>query len=72
MKGREAKKPTLMKAYAPFDQYQLQVERFSRAVRGEMVTIWPIEDAFLTLWVIEAVFAAARNGSAVALNDHFG
>jgi predicted dehydrogenase len=53
--------------YAPVDQYQLQVERFSALVRGEAAPAWPIEDAALTLRVIEAVRAAAAEARTISL-----
>jgi predicted dehydrogenase len=49
-------------AFDPVNQYTLQVDRFSRAVRGEAVPTWPIEDALLTLRIIEALFASAQSG----------
>lgn len=45
-----------------FNQYTLQVERFSRLLLGESVPSWPIEDAFNTLRTIEALFESARHG----------
>ncbi len=46
--------------FEPVNQYTLQVERFSRHLRGEAVPSWPIEDALLTLRVIEALFESAK------------
>lgn len=54
--------PTRTLRFEPTDQYARQVARFSRAIRGEPVRTWPIEDARLTLRIIEALFAAARDG----------
>jgi len=48
--------------FEPVNQYTLQADRFSRLLRGEPVASWPIEDALLTLRVIEALFASARGG----------
>jgi len=48
--------------FEPVNQYTLQADRFSRLLRGEPVPSWPIEDALLTLRVIEALFASARGG----------
>lgn len=56
-----------VRSYEPVDQYRLQVERFSRAIRGEAAAAWPIEDALLTLRVIEAVLQAAGSSQAVAV-----
>lgn len=44
------------------DQYLLQVERFSRLVRGEPVPARPMEDALISLETIDALFASAREG----------
>jgi predicted dehydrogenase len=55
--------PTTVQDFAPANQYALQVERFSRRVLGAPVPTWPIEDALATLRTIEAIFAAARDGS---------
>jgi predicted dehydrogenase len=46
--------------FDPVNQYALQVERFSGHVRGEAVPTWPIEDALLTLKIIEGLFDSAR------------
>jgi predicted dehydrogenase len=44
------------------DQYRLQIERFSRVLRGEPAPSWPIEDSRSTLRTIEALFASALEG----------
>jgi predicted dehydrogenase len=49
--------------FAPCDQYTLQGDRFSRAVRGEEAWEFPIEDAILNMRVIDAVFRAALRGT---------
>jgi predicted dehydrogenase len=54
--------PTRTLAFEPVDQYVLQVERFSRLVRGDPVPSWPVEDALRTLETIQALFASAREG----------
>lgn len=54
--------PTTLIEFAPVNQYALQIERFSRRVRGADVSAWPIEDALGTLRTIEALFASARDG----------
>ena len=59
--------PTRTLAFEPVDQYVLQVERFSRLVRGEAVRTWPVEDALSTLETIQALFDSARDGSWRAL-----
>jgi predicted dehydrogenase len=48
--------------FAPVNQYTLQVERFSRYLRGEQVPSWPIEDSLTTLRIIEALFESAKSG----------
>lgn len=49
------------------NQYALQIDRFSRHLLGAEVPVWPIEDSRITLAVIEALFASAKNGSWVGL-----
>jgi len=46
--------------FDPVNQYTLQTERFSRYLRGESAPSWPIEDALLTLEIIEALFASEK------------
>jgi predicted dehydrogenase len=58
---------TMTYAFDPANHYTLQVERFSRYVRGDEVPSWPIEDALRTLAIIEALFASAKGGSWVNL-----
>jgi len=48
--------------FPPVNQYAAQVERFSRLALGRSARAWPIEDALLTLRMIEALFDAARTG----------
>ena len=48
-------------AVSTWAQYTLQVERFSRYLRGEAVPRWPIEDSLLTLTIIEALFESAKS-----------
>jgi predicted dehydrogenase len=50
-------------AFAPCDQYTLQGDRFSRAIRGEAAWEFPIEDAILNMRVIDATFRAAERGT---------
>jgi predicted dehydrogenase len=49
------------------NQYELQVERFSRALLGQSVPTWPIEDAVRTLRTVEALFESARRDGWQAL-----
>ncbi|WAJ28697.1 Gfo/Idh/MocA family protein [Antarcticirhabdus aurantiaca] len=44
------------------DQYTLQGDAFSAAVRGEAPLEWGIEDAVLNMRVIDAFFRSGRNG----------
>jgi predicted dehydrogenase len=44
------------------DQYALQGDAFSRAVRGEEALEFPIEDAVLNMRVIDATFRAGASG----------
>jgi predicted dehydrogenase len=53
---------TMVYEFEPVNQYTLQVERFSRFLRGEDVPSWPIEDALTTLRIIEALFASVTSG----------
>ena len=55
--------PSQRFSFEPVNQYQLQVERFSRLLLGDPVVSWPIEDALGTLRTIEALFASARTGN---------
>lgn len=54
---------TRIETFEPVNQYALQIDRFSRLLRGETAPSWPIEDALITLRVIEAIFESARNGA---------
>jgi predicted dehydrogenase len=49
--------------FGPCDQYALQGEAFSRAVRGLAPLEWPIEDAIANMRVIDALFRAGRSGN---------
>jgi predicted dehydrogenase len=44
------------------DQYQLQGEAFSRAVRGEVALPYDIEDAIANMRVIDALFRSEHSG----------
>jgi predicted dehydrogenase len=48
--------------FATCDQYTLQGDAFSRAVRGEARLEFPIEDAIANMKVIDAVFRSAQRG----------
>ena len=55
--------------FDPVNQYALQVERFSRLISGQPVQAWPIEDALLTLTIIEGLFESARVGAWVEIGQ---
>ena len=44
------------------DQYQLQAEAFSRAVRGESPLAYGVDDAIANMQVIDALFRSERSG----------
>jgi len=48
--------------FPPCDQYTLQGDAFSRAIRGEGPLEFPIEDAIANMRVIDAAFRSARSG----------
>jgi predicted dehydrogenase len=45
------------------DQYQLQGEAFSRAVRGKGKLDWGVEDAILQMRIIDALFRSEKSGA---------
>lgn len=49
------------------DQYQLMVEHFVRAARGEEVLLYPAEESVRQMRVLDALFESARTGSPVKL-----
>jgi predicted dehydrogenase len=51
----------------PADQYQLQFEEFSRAVRGHRAVPIPIEDARANQSVLDALFKSAASGERVTV-----
>ena len=63
--------PTQVFSFEPVNQYALQIERFSRLILGEGVKSWPIEDALLTLTIIEQMFESARTGAWQAIDRKF-
>ena len=44
------------------DQYQLQGEAFSRAIRGEIALPYGVEDAMQNMRVIDALFRSEKSG----------
>ena len=51
---------------APCDQYTLELDGFSRAVKGEVGLVNSLEESFGNAAVIEAVFSAAESGRRVS------
>jgi predicted dehydrogenase len=49
--------------FAPCDQYTIQGDLFSRAIREGGEVPVPLEDAIKNMAVIEAVFRSAKSGS---------
>jgi predicted dehydrogenase len=47
------------------DQYSIQGDLFSQAIRGRGEVPTPLEDSVANMAVIEAVFESARTGQAV-------
>jgi predicted dehydrogenase len=50
---------------SPCDQFTIQGDHFSRAVRGLGEVPTPLEDSLANMAVIEAVFESARTGASV-------
>jgi len=44
-------------------QYGLEVERFSKHLQGEKVKTWELEDALLTMTIIQELFTSAQTNS---------
>lgn len=60
--------PTATEIFRPVNQYELQIDRFSCLVQGDNIVVpWPLEDALLSVSIIEAVFRAARDKTWVDL-----
>jgi len=47
---------------APCDQYTLECEAFSRAVRGEIPLPYGLEDALMNMRIIDAIFRSEKSG----------
>lgn len=48
---------------APADQYALEVDAFSRAVRGEIALPFGIEDAIMNMRILDAIFRSEKTGA---------
>jgi predicted dehydrogenase len=59
---------TETREFAPVNQYALQVDRFSRLVRGDPARHWPIEESLATLNIIEAMFQSARERRSIEVS----
>jgi predicted dehydrogenase len=57
----------VIETVAPCDQYTLQGDAFSRAVRGEIPLPYGVDDAICNMRVIDALFASERSGGWQAL-----
>ena len=51
------------RAFDPLDQYEAEVSNFARAVRGEDVPFYGLDDARANMAVIDAIFASAERGA---------
>lgn len=49
-------------SFDPLDQYEAEVTNFARAVRGEDVPFYGLEDARANMAVLDAIFASAETG----------
>ncbi|MGQ7246450.1 Gfo/Idh/MocA family protein [Halomonas sp. V046] len=49
--------------FAPVDQYEQEITRMSRAIRGEDVALFGLDDAIANMSVLDAVFASASSGT---------
>jgi predicted dehydrogenase len=58
---------SLLHTVAECDQYTLQGDAFSRAVRGETPLRWGVDDAILNMRVIDALFASEQSGAWAAV-----
>jgi predicted dehydrogenase len=56
--GKSADTETL----SPCDQFTLESEAFSRAVRGEIPLPYGVEDALMNMRIIDALFRSEKSG----------
>ncbi|MDP6805950.1 MAG: Gfo/Idh/MocA family oxidoreductase [Rhodospirillales bacterium] len=54
--------PDEVETFAPVNQYGLQAEAFSQAVRSGAASAFPLEDALLNMRALDAVFRSAQSG----------
>jgi predicted dehydrogenase len=50
------------RAFDPLDQYEAEVSNFARAMRGEDIPFYGLDDARANMAVIDAIFASAEKG----------
>ncbi|ODT77384.1 MAG: hypothetical protein ABS76_26720 [Pelagibacterium sp. SCN 64-44] len=63
-----AKSAVTTRSFEPLDQYEAEVANFSRAVRGEDVPFYGLDDARANMAAVDAIFASARNGGWAAIS----
>ena len=51
-----------VETFAPCDQYSLEGDAFSLAIRGESPLLYGVEDAIQNMRIIDALFASQRSG----------
>ena len=51
-----------VESFAPCDQYSLEGDAFSLAIRGEAPLLYGVEDAVQNMRIIDALFASQRSG----------
>ncbi|MBC7681112.1 MAG: gfo/Idh/MocA family oxidoreductase, partial [Ferruginibacter sp.] len=51
-----------VETFAPCDQYSLEGDAFSLAIRGEAPLLYGVEDAIQNMRIIDALFASQRSG----------
>jgi predicted dehydrogenase len=56
----------------PADQYRLEVEAFSRRVRGEPAPGWALDDALAQMRVIDALWRSERSGRWEDISEDIG
>ena len=57
----------LAETFAACDQYSLEGDAFSLAIRGEQPLQYGVEDAIQNMRIIDALFASQRSGAWVAV-----
>lgn len=57
---------TRVEEFGPCDQYTIQGDQFSRAVRGLAEVPTPLEDSLANMAVLEAIFESARTGQSIS------